>query len=172
MKKLFYVVVFLSAFAFAKPANAQVNVSINIGSQPLWGPGGYDYARYYYMPEMDVYYNVSSRHYTYYDGGRWVSHRSLPSRYGRYDLHRTYKVALNDSNPWRNHRRHRSNYHGYSRNYSQVSIRDYGRGHKHHGKSYKKAHKEYRKAEKRHAKYHKQRESRRDRDYRNVRGMW
>ena len=44
MKKLFYMVVFLSAFAFVKPATAQVNVSINIGSQPLWGPGGYDYA--------------------------------------------------------------------------------------------------------------------------------
>lgn len=168
MKKLFYMVVFLSAFAFVKPATAQVNVSINIGSQPLWGPGGYDYARYYYMPEMDVYYDVSNRYYTYYHGGSWVTHRSLPSRYRHYDLHRTYKVVINEGRPWRHHRSHRDRYHGYSRKYNQVSIREYGRGHKHHGKSYKKAHKKYYKAEKRHAKYHKER----SRNYRNVRGMW
>ena len=28
--------------------NAQVHVDINIGTQPVWGPVGYDYAEYYY----------------------------------------------------------------------------------------------------------------------------
>jgi hypothetical protein len=40
-------------------AFAQVSVSVNIGSQPLWGPTGYDQAQYYYLPEYDAYFLFS-----------------------------------------------------------------------------------------------------------------
>lgn len=40
--------------------NAQIRISINanIVSQPVWGPTGYDYARYYYLPDIDAYYSI------------------------------------------------------------------------------------------------------------------
>ncbi|MEI5983856.1 MULTISPECIES: hypothetical protein [Sphingobacterium] len=162
MKKLFYAALFLGAFVFANPANAQINVSFNIGVQPNWGPVGYDYARYYYIPEIDVYYDVSNRYYHYYDGRRWARQRSLPGRYGHVDLYRTYKVVINDSNPWRNHRSYYDRYHRYSRNYSQVNLRD-GRG---NNKYYKDREKHYRKMEKERNKYHKKM----DKHYRKHRG--
>ena len=31
--------------------NAQVSLSVNVGTPPLWGPVGYSGARYYYLPE-------------------------------------------------------------------------------------------------------------------------
>lgn len=151
MKKLFYIVFLIGGMAAVKSASAQVNVSLNIGLQPQWGPVGYQQARYYYMPEIDVYYDISNRSYTYYDGRRWASHRNLPRQYRNYDLYRTYKVVINDSRPWSNHRRHRDRYHGYSRNYSQVSIRD-GRSHYKHEKNH---HKYHRKANKERAKHYK-----------------
>ena len=153
MKKLFYAALVFGGLFFVKPADAQVNVSLNIGVQPSWGPVGYDYARYYYMPEFDMYYDVSNRYYTYYDGRTWVSHRTIPRRYRGRDFHRTYKVVINESRPWRNHRHYQDRYHGYSRNYSQVTIRDGGRHHH-------RADKRYRKMEKEHYKYHKKMDKR------------
>lgn len=58
---------FLLAFAlligvasFYNTSEAQnINISINIGRQPAWGPVGYDYVDYYYMPDINCYFNVN-----------------------------------------------------------------------------------------------------------------
>lgn len=51
MKSLKYLLggLLLSAVNFL---NAQVNVNINIGTPPAWGPAGYSDARYYYLPDL------------------------------------------------------------------------------------------------------------------------
>lgn len=134
MKRIFYLTLIVLGIGFAQKSEAQVRVNINIGSQPLWGPVGYDYARYYYMPEIDVYYNVANRKYTYYQGNRWVTKSKLPGRYKKFDLYRTYKVVLNDHDPWHRHRNHRHQYARYANNYSQVVIRDRGHGKGHYAK--------------------------------------
>src|SRR5690606_13235317 len=114
----------LLGIGFAQVGKAQVNVSINIGSQPLWGPVDHAYARYYYMPEIDVYYDVVNRRYTYYQGNKWMTKSKLPARYKNFNLYRTYKVVLNDHKPWQHHRTHRITYARYANNYSQVVLRD------------------------------------------------
>lgn len=131
MKNIFYLTLIVLGVGFAQPSEAQVRVNVNIGSQPLWGPVGYDFVRYYYMPEIDVYYNVSNRKYTYYQGNRWVTKSKLPGRYKKFDLYRTYKVVMNDRDPWHRHGNHRNQYGRYAKNYSQVVHRDRGnrRGH-------------------------------------------
>ena len=42
-------------------AKAQINLHININQQPVWGPTGYDHVDYYYLPDINAYYNVPSR---------------------------------------------------------------------------------------------------------------
>jgi len=125
MKKLVYLTVLVGGLFFVKPAAAQVNVSINIGNQPSWGPVGYDYVRYYYIPEINVYYDVINRRYTHYHGRRWVTSRSLPSRYRNFNFYNTYKVVVNDRDPWRHHDRYRRDYGHYAHRRNQVSIRDH-----------------------------------------------
>jgi hypothetical protein len=129
MKKVVYFALVFLGIGFVQVGKAQVNVSINIGSQPLWGPVGHAYARYYYMPEIDVYYDVVHRRYTYYQGNRWVTKSKLPARYKKINLYRTYKVVLNDRNPWQHHQKHRVTYSRYANNYSQVVLRDGRREH-------------------------------------------
>lgn len=131
MKKYFYLSLVFIGLGFTQSSNAQISVNVNIGSQPSWGPVGYDYARYYYLPEMDVYYDVNNRRYTYYHGNRWVTNSRLPGRYGHFDIYRTYKVVINESSPWHHHSHHRSNYKRHAHNHSQIIIRDGGRGHNH-----------------------------------------
>ena len=61
-------------------AKAQVSVSVNIGTPPMWGPVGYTEVRYYYLPAVEAYYDVESSMFIYYNGGVWVHRTYLPGR--------------------------------------------------------------------------------------------
>src|ERR1700749_2989508 len=102
MKKLVFTAVLLISCLSFKLADAQVHLSVgvNIGSQPEWGPVGYDHADYYYMPDIDVYYDVVAHQYVYFTNNTWVHAAALPPRYANYDLYHGYKVVLNERNPW------------------------------------------------------------------------
>lgn len=129
MKKLFCTAMVIAGLFTAGTAEAQVSISVNIGSQPSWGPVGYDYVRYYYIPEYNMYYDVPARCYVYYDNGGWVRRTRLPRRYRHYDFYRVHKVVINDRTPWHHHDRYRSRYaHVRGR---QVAIRD-----RHHHSGY------------------------------------
>ncbi|MCK7557303.1 hypothetical protein MKQ70_20765 [Chitinophaga sedimenti] len=125
MKKMIYFAMMLLGLAFVKPANAQVRININIGSQPLWGPAGYDYAGYYYFPDIEAYYDVPARQYIYRDGRNWVRKNSLPGRYANFDLYKHYKVVINDRNPRMRHDAYRNKYISYRGRTKQDLIRDH-----------------------------------------------
>jgi len=103
---------------------AQVSINVNIGTQPVWGPVGYDYVDYYYMPDIETYYSVPTHQYTYFDGGRWITVRSLPPRYANFDLYHAHKVVINERSPWMHHDRYRTEYVRYKGKHDQVIIRD------------------------------------------------
>ncbi len=124
MKKTFRytigIILFLIGVIDLKPAKAQVNVSVNINSQPQWGPANYDYVEYYYLPEVDVYYYVQTREYIYFNRGRWVTASHLPSHY-HIDLYRTYKVVLNEPRPYMHHSMYKEKYGMYKHSYNKQS---------------------------------------------------
>lgn len=140
MRKLLLIAAIgIASLAAAPAAKAQVSLSINIGSQPQWGPRGYDHVDYYYLPDVDSYYYVPTRQFVYLSGSRWIHARSLPSRYRGYDLYGGRKVVINNyANPWTRHNYYRTQY--VSNNYysrpSRVVVRnnyrndrrDYNRG--------------------------------------------
>ncbi len=104
---------------------AQVSVSVNIQSQPLWGPVGYDYVSYYYLPEYDIYYNVPARQYVYLDGGRWIFAAALPPRFANVNLYSTYKVVLTEPRAYIYHNTHVVKYVKYKKGgVSQVVIKN------------------------------------------------
>src|SRR6185436_6192405 len=84
------------ALIFSLGVKAQVSVSVNIGSPPLWGPVGYTDVRYYYLPDVEAYYDVQSSMFIYFGGGAWVHRSRLPFRYRSYDLYGGYKVVMTD----------------------------------------------------------------------------
>lgn len=126
MKKLALALVLLIGIAsFNSTIEAQnINISINIGRQPAWGPVGYDYAGYYYFPDIDCYYDVNLQLFYYMNRGRWVSARYLPYAYRHYDLYNLYKVVLNGRDPWRQHHVHYRDYARYRGHKNQYVIRD------------------------------------------------
>jgi hypothetical protein len=75
---------------------AQVSVNIILPAPPPWGPAGYSEARYYYLPDVEAYYDVQSSMFIYYGGGAWIHRAHLPPRFRNYDLYGGYKVVMND----------------------------------------------------------------------------
>jgi len=125
MKKLFFAVLFISAFAI-KPASAQfsIRLNLNLGDQPEWGPTGYDHAEYYYMPDIDAYYDVPHHQYVYLEGNRWTRAAVLPPRYHNYDVYHGYKVVINKPNPYMHADVYRAKYAGLRGRHDQQIIRD------------------------------------------------
>lgn len=126
MKKLVCIALFILAVSPFKQAEAQVrlNINVNIGSQPNWGPAGYDYVEYYYLPDIETYYYVPTRQFIYLSGGNWVFTYSLPSRYRSYNLYTGYKVVVNEHRAYRYYNTHKIKYARYRGNQNQVIIRN------------------------------------------------
>lgn len=80
----------------AGAVHAQFSMSINIGSPPMWGPVGFSGVSYYYLPDVEAYYDVHSSMFIYFNGTAWIHRTSLPSRYRNYDLYGGYKVVMPD----------------------------------------------------------------------------
>ena len=116
----------------ASLGKAQVSVSLNIGSPPPWGPVGYTDVRYYYLPDVQAYYDVQSSMFIYQRGGAWVHRTYLPSRYRNYDLYGGYKVVMSDYRgdaPYSHFKEHRMKYARGYRGEEQRTVGDRpGRG--------------------------------------------
>ncbi|MDO8928397.1 MAG: hypothetical protein Q7W54_05345, partial [Bacteroidota bacterium] len=95
MKALKFIIIGILLF-FATSGQAQISVNVNLGAPPLWGPAGYTDVQYYYLPDVEAYYDVPSSQFIYFSGGTWVHRTYLPSRYRNYDLYNGYKVVMTD----------------------------------------------------------------------------
>jgi len=126
MKKIIFAAAIVLGCFSIKAANAQVHLSvgINIGSQPDWGPTGYDHVDYYYMPDIDAYYDIAAHQYVYYNNNVWVHTTSLPPRYANYDVYHGYKVVVNKRTPWVHDDVYRKKYASYKGRNDQAMIRD------------------------------------------------
>ncbi|UYW02194.1 hypothetical protein K5I29_04630 [Flavobacterium agricola] len=97
--KMFILFVFFSAIC-ATESQAQVNININVNSLPEWAPKRYiPETRYYFIPEIGVYYDIPTRMYIYPHKKGWVRNRHLPKHYAKYNLNACYKVSLYDIGP-------------------------------------------------------------------------
>lgn len=124
MKALKLIVIAIVLF-LSNTAVAQVSVNINFGPPPMWGPVGYTDVRYYYLPDVEAYYDIQTSMFIYYGGGVWVHRAYLPSRYRDYDLYSGYKVVMTDYRgdaPYANFHHHKAQYARGYRGEPQRSI--------------------------------------------------
>ena len=124
MKKLIITLGLFFVIGIANPVEAQnVNINVNVDKQPAWGPTGYDYAEFYYFPDINIYFDVNSSVFHYLSGSKWVSNQYLPSKYSKYDLYTMYKVVVSDKQPWLQNKNHKKSYSAYKGNKTQQAIR-------------------------------------------------
>lgn len=82
---------------------------------PQWAPPYYSGARYYYLPDLELYYDLGNREYIFLMNGRWHFSPYLPSIYGNYDLENSFCIVMNVNvyKPWLHHQYYVSHYPRY-----------------------------------------------------------
>jgi hypothetical protein len=123
MRKLVMMTCLLLAI-ISNSSHAQVNNGNNIMTQPLWGPAGYDYVEYYYIPDIDVYYNVPGAQYVYMVKKHWMMVKDIPLKYKNFDFYGAHKVVMNEPKPYMNYRANKLKYAEYKGQHDQITIRD------------------------------------------------
>lgn len=126
---------------------AQVNINVTVGAPPAWGPAGYEAVNYYYLPDVEAYYDLRASRFIYYGNGKWIRAERLPYRYRTYDLYSGYKVVLTDyhgPSPYIHYKQHKVKYYKGYRGGPQKTIgmkppkrhkegHPHKKGGKHHG---------------------------------------
>jgi hypothetical protein len=124
MKKYIIFLALCFSVFMCEISSAQKNVTINIEHQPMWGPVGYNYVEYYYIPEVESYYHVPKQQFIYLMNGHWVRKSSLPRLYRGYDMFSATKFVLNEPKPYLNHHVYKEKYKVVRGQGKQHSIRD------------------------------------------------
>ncbi|HWY97713.1 MAG TPA: hypothetical protein VNY36_01400 [Bacteroidia bacterium] len=105
---------------------AQVGITVTVGTPPAWAPAEAVGVRYYYIPDIEAYYDVNAGTYIYMSNGAWVRTAYLPPAYARYDIWGGYKVVLRDydgDKPYEHFERHRKDYpRGYNHGHAQKTY--------------------------------------------------
>jgi len=121
-------VTFFSAceiYSYVPPANT---VSYE---NPTWAPPYTPGVRYYYLPDIECYYDLTNQEFMYLDNGQWSYSQTLPPMYAGYDLSDAFTVAVNFNTyqPWMHHQYYVSHYpRYYYRDYYDHSNIPYVRG--------------------------------------------
>jgi hypothetical protein len=101
--------VFGAFCAFAAPvvAQAQVGINVQIG-HPTWGPAVPQGTQYYYVPEIDGYYDLAAQRYIVQRNGQWVPVATMPG----YNPANFHPVVVNyrGRQPWTQYRDHHTRY--------------------------------------------------------------
>lgn len=103
------VILFTLLYCFnTNPVEAQVKQYEN----PPWAPAYYPGVRYYYIPDIETYFDLSNQDFVYLEDGQWLFSYELPSIYSGFDLFTAHIIALDVSvyQPWRHHQFYVSNY--------------------------------------------------------------
>jgi hypothetical protein len=87
---------------------------------PQWAPPYYSGARYYYLPDLELYYDLAAQEYIFLQDGRWHFSPYVPAMYQNYDLNNCFCVVLNVEvyKPWLHHQY-------YIAHYPRYYYRDY-----------------------------------------------
>jgi hypothetical protein len=96
-------------------SQAQVSVNVTIGTPPVWAPAAPVTVAYYYLPDIQVYYDVPARTYIYFGNGAWRRSRFLPARYRGYNLAQGHTIYLSDYHgrtPYAHFKEHKIKYRG------------------------------------------------------------
>ena len=119
---LLFVVFLWSCSTTSVAQRFEVGVNIEL---PSWAPyyDNTNLVQYYYLPDIECYYDVRRREFIYLEDGQWMFGRTLPPIYAWFDLNNCFIVALNAQvvEPWRHFHYYVAHYPRY---YYRTVYRD------------------------------------------------
>ena len=96
---------------------------------PVWAPAynNVEKVQYYYLPDIECYYDVLNHDYVYMVENHWMFSNSLPSSYDWYDLNNAFTVVIDVRvhEPWTHYQYYNDHYPRY---YYRSYYQDYADG--------------------------------------------
>jgi len=129
MKKIQLILFGLLLF-MTSTLQAQATVNVNFGTAPVWAPAERVDVPYYYLPDVDSYYDVPARRFIYLRNGKWLRSTSLPNRYRNYNLRTGNVVFLTDyrgKSPYLFHKTHKVKYPRKIKSNNSVFVKKSGK---------------------------------------------
>lgn len=93
-------------------ASAQISVNVDLGKPPVWGPV-VTTEEYYFLPDINSYYDIRQSQFIYQNNGVWVRNKALPRMHRGYNLQNGNIVVLSDyrgRSPYANFKNHKIKY--------------------------------------------------------------
>jgi len=138
MKKLILISAIALSGLFYNTAKAQISVHLGVGLFPRIhlrsaivdvqaapvayaddAQGGYNANDdYYYLPDVNAYYNVAEQCYYYFDGDNWISAAYLPGEYRDYDWRNARRYEVRAPRPYMHNDIYMNRYHGNNNNWA------------------------------------------------------
>ncbi len=128
---------FVFGLLFITSTQAQVSVNVNLGTPPVWAPANAVVTQYYYLPDVDMYYDVPAQRFLYVKNGKWVRAERLPARYSGYNLRNGKVIYLTDyrgNTPYVFHKNHKVKYVGKKYHPRKAKAKPNNGKHKGHKK--------------------------------------
>src|ERR1039457_6769478 len=121
---LFFIAVALQACIVAQPVPQPYPVAqtpppppvVVQAPPPAWAPAyNNSQVQYYYLPDIQCYYDVWNQQYVYMENGNWMFSTYWPAMYGNYDLYAGHVVVLDYRvhQPWMHHELYAEHYPRY-----------------------------------------------------------
>jgi hypothetical protein len=107
-------------------SQAQVSVNVNLGKPPVWGPV-VTTEEYYFLPDINSYYDIRQSQFIYLNNGVWIRNKSLPRKYSSYNLNGGNVVIIDDYRgkiPYSKYKIHKVKYFKGNKNVNKVVIID------------------------------------------------
>jgi len=102
-----------------------LNANAQNAQLPEWGPAKVTNALFYYLPALNLYYDVQLKEYVYQKKGKIKKSKSLPAHIAEQDLYNVYKVIINMPKPYLNIESDKVRYAAFMVKRGQQTIRDY-----------------------------------------------
>ena len=128
-KRLFLVFLLFASFGMVESCGPVVISSRSDSPLPAWFyPNRVELVRYVYFPDHMIYYDLSLRHYIYWNNSVWVTVNILPDRFRNIDLSRSRYVRVRGYSGDNISRYHRENNTTRRRSTTRSSTRSKRRG--------------------------------------------
>ncbi|WP_074489137.1 hypothetical protein [Mucilaginibacter polytrichastri] len=141
MKNLAIIMAVGAGLLTVKTADAQIRLGVNlhfgnvgtrvIVAQPVQDVSYTNYDDdddYYYLPDVEAYYDVSQQCYYYNDGEQWIHAAYLPGRYRNYDWRNARHYEVRAQRPYMRHDEYRTRFGGFDQRGGGFDNRYANRG--------------------------------------------
>jgi hypothetical protein len=99
MKRLKLVIVallFIIASSFESCGPVIISSRPSAPPPPWFYPNRVVNVRYVYFPDVSIYYDLTLRHYIYFENGAWISVNVLPQRFNGINFRNSRQIQIRD----------------------------------------------------------------------------